>query len=101
MLMCLQKDGPTEPIGCLIFTLAVYKQNSHESDLDAIVILKEEQSRACPTVYKDRFQGKPWKVMCIPSEWSSDEELSTEEKGRKTKRKQLVKYITRWPGGQC
>lgn len=27
-----------------IFTLAVYKQNTHKSDLDAIVILKGEHS---------------------------------------------------------
>lgn len=39
--------------------------------------------------------------MCNPPARSSDKELSTGEKGRKTKRKQLVKCVTRWPGGQC
>ena len=32
------------PMGSLIFTLAVYKQNAHKSDLDAIVILKGARS---------------------------------------------------------
>lgn len=82
-------------------TLGLYAGSLHteHTKIRSIVILKG--SGACPTVYKDRFQGKPWKVKCIPSARSSDEELSTGEKGRKTKRKQLVKCVTRWPGGQC
>lgn len=61
---------------------------------------QKERSDLALRLTRTDSEAKPWKLMCIPFEWSSDEELS-KGKTRKSKRKQLVKCITRWPGGHC
>lgn len=102
--MSLESQGHSAPVYLqmvhfIVNSVAFYKQNTHKSYLYAIIVLEKVQN------LPHGLQGqKPrYTLRGDAHSFRAEQRWGTVNRGRgkkNTKRKQVVKCVTRWPGGR-